>query len=94
MPPAFLPFNLTLLTPARTAGSANPVAFHFPRPRFLFVPYSLSTLCLCSPVISLSYLFPLFAATFVSPIPLRLIAIAADLAKVICCHYHFCQQTA
>ena len=28
MPPAFLPFNLTLLTPTRTAGSANPVAFH------------------------------------------------------------------
>ena len=89
MPPAFFALSShSLLIPPRTAGSANPVAFHYPRPRFLFVPYSLSTLLLCSPVTSLSSLIshlssPLFAATLVSHIPLLLIAIAADLAKVI-----------
>ncbi len=74
MPPAFFALSShSLLIPPRTAGSANPVAFHYPRPRFLFVPYSLSTLLLCSPVTSLSSLIslppslrPLLSLTFPS----------------------------
>ncbi len=37
MPPAFFALSShSLLIPPRTAGSANPVSFHYPRPRFLF----------------------------------------------------------
>ncbi len=82
MPPAFLPLHLTHCSLPHTqqiqptlSPSITPVSSLSPTrsARFYSALQSLRTLLSC----------PLFAATLVSPIPLLLITIAADLAKVI-----------
>lgn len=91
MPPVFLPFNLTLYSlphAQQVQRTLSPSIAQSPFPICaLLAQHALSLLsCHFAP-----HSLPPFAATFVSPTPLT---IAAYLAKVICCHHHFCQQTA